>query len=247
MIKKQPVPVCPMPRKTTPFLLGVTLPELLVTLAIACLLMMILSNWVLYLYRQQEQRQQQLQLQQAVHSALQLMSKDLRRSGYHFPKSQHNLSLFQWQKRSLTLNLPKQDYYQCAMFFYDLNKDGCIGNQNSNTACTMGAQNNSQNIQKELFGYRLAAGNLEMLFMFAGTINENCTTANCQRHINNPSCYSKGWSKFFDQRYMVRELSFRWLAEQRGLSISLTVSLRSEPTLSYQATALVPLLNEVAE
>ncbi|WP_065238680.1 hypothetical protein [Gallibacterium genomosp. 3] len=247
MSRVQPVLVCNINRKTPIFLLGTTLPELLIGLAITSLLIILFSHWVVYLYRYSDQQQQRLQLQQTVHQALQLMSKDIRRAGYHAPLSQNNLSLFQYQKRSLTLNLPKQDSYQCVMFFYDANRDGCIGTS-QNQGCVANGINQTKDVQKELFGYRLNARQLEMLFMFEDTIPQHCSAISCQQHLNNPSCYSRGWTKVLDeQRYIVQDLAIRWLEEKRGLSIGLTVSLREQPKITYQATTLIPLLNEVKE
>ncbi|MFC0309579.1 Type II secretory pathway, component PulJ [Gallibacterium trehalosifermentans] len=229
------------------FFIGATLPELLMAIALTSLLVLILSNWLLSLYHYQSQRQQQLQLQQDVHQALQMIRKDLRRSGYHYPNKNNNLALFRYQNKSINLVLPKQDYYQCVLFFYDLNKDGCIGNKQGSESCMLGTRNNTTEIQKELFGYRLAAGNLEVLFMFDKTIDHACSAVSCQQHLNNPTCQSKGWSKYFDSRYRVESLAFRWLPENRGMSVDLTVVLRNQENYRYQATVLIPLLNEVQE
>ncbi|MFC0322656.1 Type II secretory pathway, component PulJ [Gallibacterium melopsittaci] len=229
------------------FLTGTTLPELLIAITVASFLLIMLSNWCISVYHYNVQQQQRLQLQQDVHQALQLMTKDIRRSGYHYPIKNNNLALFRYQNRSINLVLPKQDYYQCALFFYDLNKDGCIGNRQGNNACMQGNQNKSTAIQKELFGYRLMSGNLEVLFMFSGSMNDNCSIVSCQQHLHNPTCNGKGWMKYFDQHYYVEDVAFRWLPENRGIRADLTVSLRDRPNIRYQAQSFIPLINESYE
>lgn len=249
MAKIQTAFVCKKMSSQSNWVSGVTLPEILIVLTISSLLILVLSNWVITLYRQQQQQQQLLQLQQMSQSALQMMSKDLRRSGYRRPRLDHNFALFQVQNRSLTLNLAKQDYYQCVLFFYDLNLDGCIGSApNQNQSCVVDGINNSKDIQLELFGYRFQAGNLERLAMFSGEnqfIANRCNTKTCQLHLLNPSCESRGWTKFFDPKFVVKHFAFRWLADQQGVAIELTLALAENPQLGYAATAIVPLINEV--
>ena len=40
-------------------------------------------------------------------------------------------------------------------------------------------------------------------------------------------------------------LKFNWLAEKKGIQITLKVHLNEQKQIAYQATVLVPLLNEV--
>ena len=83
---------------------GATLPEMLIVLMISMLIVSILVSLLMMVYQYRQQQQQQLQLQNQVHKALQLMSKDLRRAGYHAAKRENNLALFQIEGKSIQLN-----------------------------------------------------------------------------------------------------------------------------------------------
>lgn len=227
------------------YFVGATLPEMLIVLMISMLIVSILVSLLMMVYQYRQQQQQQLQLQNQVHKALQLMSKDLRRAGYHAAKRENNLALFQIGGKSIQLNQEKSGYFQCVMFFYDLNMDGCIGSQRRNQACIENERNSSSRLDEELFGYRYGNNNIEMLLMEKNSFVEECRAEECQRHLNNSACTAKRWYKLLPESYIVEMLKFNWLPEKKGVQITLKVYLNEQKQITYQATALVPLLNEV--
>ena len=241
----QRVPVYNMKIKHKTYFVGATLPEMLIVLMISMLIVSILVSLLMRIHQYRQQQQQQLQLQNQVHKALQLMSKDLRRAGYHAVKQENNLALFQIDGKSIQLNQEKSSYYQCVMFFYDLNMDGCIGSQRKNQACIENGRNSSTKLNEELFGYRYGNNNIEMLLMEKNSFVEECRAEECQRHLNNSACTAKRWYKLLPESYIVEMLKFNWLPEKKGVQITLKVYLNEQKQIAYQATALVPLLSEV--
>lgn len=133
---------------------GLTLLELMVSLALSSFLLVVILIFYGQTQRQNQSLLQQLQLQAEVHKVLQVIAKDIRRAGFRAANEKvrsNNLILFELPGSHPSINIAHQN---CVLFFYDLNADGCIGEHKSGI-CLNGTRNATKKIESELFGYRL--------------------------------------------------------------------------------------------
>lgn len=232
---------------------GQTLFGLMISISLSSFLILV----ILLFYQQSRQQNREmllhLQLQAETQRVLHLIAKDLRRAGFRAVSDavlQDNFSLFETdEKHSLTitqaLNANEQS---CVLFFYDLDESGCLGKKTKNSACMQNEQNATEEIERELFGYRLNQGMVETRLSYKNAVNAACQKATCQSYIQQQACNGGGWADLIDDsEYEVTSLRFSWLIENKALEVYLKVLLKRFPNVQYETSAIVPLLNAESE
>ena len=140
---------------------GQSLVSLMLSVSLSSFLLLV----ILQFYSQHQQQNQEillrLQLQTELQRVVQLMGKDLARTGFRAVSeklTKDNLSLFEQP------NQPSAIYYrsnecrekqQLCRIFYDLDANGCVGGQYKGDTCLANGRNATKEIERELFGYRL--------------------------------------------------------------------------------------------
>ncbi|TCP89765.1 prepilin peptidase dependent protein B [Cricetibacter osteomyelitidis] len=223
---------------------GQSLLELMISLALSVFLLMTILTFYSHTQQQNHRLLDQLQLQSELHKVLQVMAKDIRRTGFrakHEKVLNNNLSLFELDAPHKSINIPKPD---CVLFFYDLNADGCIGVQKSGV-CLNGSQNATKTIESELFGYRLNQQMVETRLTYKNAISQRCEQAECRSYLAEQACTNNGgWTDLLDNsEYEITELKFAWLGE-KALEVRIKGRLKNQPNLIYEANTVIPLLNE---
>lgn len=221
-----------------------TLFELLVSLALSAFLLLVILEFYSYVRWQNRMLFQQLQLQMEMQKVIQLMSKDLRRSGFRAVNeniSENNLFLFEQEGKYKDIVLRNQ----CILFFYDLNADGCIGVKKSGS-CIEQRNNTSKMIETELFGYRLHKKMIETRSTYKNSVKQSCDKAECQSYIGEEICTkSVGWIDLLDSsEYEILNLEFNFEGE-KAIFIRLKGRLKQSPHIEYETSTLVPLMNEM--
>ena len=131
------------------------------------------------------------------------------------------------------------------MFFYDLNLDGCLGTGFKKGLCIAGNRNATQEIERELFGYRLNNKMAETRLTYKNSVNQHCEQAECRRYLQEQACTGGGWTDLLDsQEYEITLLEFIWLNGNKGVEVRLAGNLRTNPNIAYETSAVTPLLNE---
>lgn len=232
---------------------GQTLFGLMLSIALSSLLM-----WLILLFYQHSQQQHRelllsLQLQTETQRVIQLMAKDLRRAGFRAVSDtvvQDNFRLFetdQGQAVSIT-QVTNAKEQSCVLFFYDLDESGCLGKKSKQAACMQGDRNATEEIERELFGYRLNQGMIETRLSYKNAVNSSCKKTDCQSYIQSQACHGGGWADLLDDtEYEVTALQFSWLLENQAIEIYLSVAFKQFPHIHYETTAIVPLLNAEAK
>ncbi|XWY21790.1 PulJ/GspJ family protein [Bisgaard Taxon 45] len=228
---------------------GYTLLSLLVSLSLSSFLLLIVVTFYLDVQRQSKSLHFQMQLQTELERVIQLMAKDIRRAGFRAPPDnaqQVNFSLFESDaERSLQLfSINGRNTSDCVLFFYDLDMNGCLGGKFKDKTCIRNGRNNTHQLERELFGYRLNNGMIETRLTYKSAVNSRCKLTECQRYLQQAACYSGGWVDLLDsQEYVISDLSFRWLVEKHALEIYLKGHLNKQTHVQYETTLVVPLLN----
>ena len=66
----------------------------------------------------------------------------------------------------------------------------------------------------------------------------------CQRYTQQSACNHGGWVDLLDEKeYEISDLTFTWLAEQKGIEVRLIGNLKQHKKISYETAIVVPLLN----
>lgn len=224
---------------------GQTLLGLMFSLTLSSFLLLSIISF--YHYSQQQNREilQHLQLQAELQRAVQLIGKDLRRAGFRAvsDKVTHsNFHLFEQDAKikSLTINQGGS----CALFFYDLDMNGCIGTKFKNGICAEHDRNTTQEIERELFGYRLNNKMLETRLTYKNAVNQSCEKTQCQSYLQPSACNGGGWTDLLDEKtYEITQLKFNWLAGQQGIEVILAGNLTENKAIRYETSIVVPLLN----
>lgn len=235
-------------QRTLSYYSGMSLLELLISAGLTALLLLFLTQFVTSTQLNASALSEKLQLQQELQRVAQLISKDLKRAGYRMAGANGaNFHLFELENSSIKLNRKVGNHYQCVMFFYDLNKDGCLGIKRGKNACADQGKNKTKDLQTELFGYRLMNGMIETLFMYANAVPNNCSQIRCQKHLDNPNCESKGWTKLLDETlYRINKFELNWLENTKLPIIKLYLQgeMNNDKRLQYEVTSLIPLFNQ---
>ncbi len=231
---------------------GHSLLSLIIALSLSSSLLLLLSQFFNQLYQKNSNETQTLQLQIEIHQVLSTMIKDIRRAGFIATNDKvlvSNFKLFKNDEFPYIANIGElkgEQAHSCILFFYDLDKNGCIGSRPTSGICMSNNQNQSNNIQSEIFGFRLNNKNIQVRSGYRTAFNQRCPQTQCQSYIQPNACNSIGWSYLLDEtEYAISHLQFSWLAEKKGIFIDIEGYLLKKPHIKYQTSAVVPLLNGV--
>lgn len=112
----------------------------------------------------------------------------------------------------------------------------------------MNGRNNTREIERELFGYRLNQNMLETRLTYKSAVKQNCTQEECRRYTQQSACHYGGWADLLDEKeYEISQLSFDWLSEQKGIKIRLSGRFKRHKQIEYETSMIVPLLNGAKE
>lgn len=228
---------------------GQTLFGLMLSVSLSSFLLLVILLFYQQIQQQNREMMLRLQLQAETQRVLHLISKDIRRAGFRAVSdsiSDDNFSLFTTDEGN-TLVIAQGNNAKtqsCLLFFYDLDESGCLGKKTKNAACMLNDQNLTEEIERELFGYRLNQGMLETRLSYKNAVNTNCKKAECQFYLQSSACNGGGWADLLDDsKYVVTDLRFMWLIEQKAIKAYLQVALKQFPKISYESLAIIPLLN----
>ncbi|MGC7590556.1 hypothetical protein ACPWUF_08755 [Bisgaard Taxon 46] len=229
---------------------GQILFNLLFSLFLSSLLILVMVAFYVQIQQQNKTMSGTLALQSELQSIIQLIEKDVRRAGFRAVSEkviQHNFSLFEQENGRSVAMFSMQDNQKddCLLFFYDLDRNGCLGGAFKGKQCVQNGHNQTQYIERELFGYRLNQGMIETRLMYKSAVNPRCVLTECQKYLQKEACRYGGWVDLLDaQKYRITHLSFQWLAERKGIAVSLMGELKQQPEITYETSAVIPLLNQ---
>ncbi|EFA28223.1 conserved hypothetical protein, partial [Haemophilus influenzae HK1212] len=146
---------------------------------------------------------------------LQLIGKDLRRLGFralNAKLTESNLSLFELDEQGTAIFISQEDNAppnSCVLFFYDLNKNGCVGKGSPKT-CMKKGKNTSKSSTEELFGYKVSNKMIKTKLTYQSVIPTNCTAETCKRAFQQTACNAGGgWADLLDNNeYEITRLQF---------------------------------------
>ncbi|MDO5055653.1 hypothetical protein ACFSAV_08210 [Pasteurella oralis] len=227
---------------------GQTLLSLLLSLSLSSFLLFVFVTFYVHSQRQNQYLFLHLQLQSELQRVIRLIAKDIRRAGFRAfsaKTQQTNFSLFEQAHSSLQLfSINEQNEQDCVLFFYDLDTNGCLGEKFKGKSCVVGEHNNTTHVERELFGYRLNQGMIETRLTYKSAVNSHCKLEECQTFLQKSACTSGGWVDLLDKKeYVIRHLRFHWVANKRGIEMYLAGYMQSQPTIFYETSAVIPLLN----
>lgn len=229
---------------------GQTLLGLVFSLGLSSFLLLAIIGFYSYSQQQNQLILQQLQLQAELQRVIQLIAKDLRRAGFRALSEKvihSNFHLFEQDEQPVALTIARADSENrnsCVLFFYDLDMNGCLGTKFKGGSCADKEQNTTQEIERELFGYRLNNKMLETRLTYKNAVNQSCQKAQCQRYLQQSACNGGGWVDLLDDKeYEITQLNFQWIADQKGIEVLLSGRLMTNNEISYTTTAVIPLLN----
>ncbi|MDU8924069.1 hypothetical protein RYD26_03945 [Pasteurellaceae bacterium LIM206] len=233
---------------------GQTLFSLLLTIGLTALLGTVMMKFFSTVQQHNQRLFLRLKLQAELQRVLHLIAKDVRRTGFRAVGEKvitDNLGLFEQESFPKSIRLGQvngEPPNSCVLFFYDLNKSGCLGNNIKNGYCVLNGKNQTNDIKDELFGYRLNKKRIEVRSGYKGNFNQRCSVQDCQRYLQPEECNSTGWNKLLDDtEFDVTRFRFTWLVEKRGLELQLTGNLKSFSDITYTSSAIIPLFNEMNE
>ncbi|TDQ59885.1 prepilin peptidase dependent protein B [Mesocricetibacter intestinalis] len=230
---------------------GHSLTAMLIAMGLSCFLLTIVISFYTQSQQQNKILMAQLQLQAELQRLLQLMAKDLRRTGFRGVSDrvkQANFDLFVTDKEGHSFfigEMAQEHRGSCILFFYDLDSNGCLGTTVKSGVCSREGQNTAGEIERELFGYRLHDNMLETRLAYKNAVNQHCKMADCKAYLGQQACNGGGWADLADsQIYLITKLKFSPMADNKGVQIELAGHLRNFPHISYATSAVVPLINE---
>lgn len=233
---------------------GQTLVALMISVALSSFLLLVIMQF--YSQHQQQNREMllRLQLQTELQRVIQLIGKDLARSGFRALSdklTKNNFALFELGNVPSSVFITQMNIERnnsCVLFFYDLDSNGCIGTGYQEGACISNKRNATKEIERELFGYRLHQKMLETRLTYKNTVKQNCNREECQRYTQQSACNHGGWVDLLDDKvYEISHLSFDWLAEKQGVEIRLAGHFKTNKKIKYETSLVVPLLNGAKE
>lgn len=237
---------------TIPIVKGQTLIGLLVSLALATIFLLTLSQFYTHIQIQNRDIVLRLSLQAEMQRILQLIAKDLRRAGFRAVNEkliQSNLSLFELDSKGTAITISQANnapQNSCVLFFYDLNANGCIGEKYTANNCMVGGRNEAKSIEKELFGYKLNGKMVETRQTYKSAVDSRCDSVECKRYLAQQTCNAGGgWTDLFDEKeFEVSQLIFTPLANNRGIEVRLSANLVQRKDIRYDSSIVIPLLNQ---
>lgn len=241
--------------KSKRFMRGQTLVGTLLAISLGTALLLVLLAWFSKSQWEQKQRWQRLNLQQALQQKLQLIAKDVRRIGYlaipdrATPILQTNLRSFTQNTQGRMFSIRHklgENSQSCLVFAYDMDHSGCFGSTFTEQRCVIKGRNNTNELYREMFGFRLNQGRLETRGRKG--ISRNCTTAQCRQYLNATACQESHWQNVLDEKQVLLDkLHFQLITSptgQKAMGILLAGHRREQPNIRYETQAFVPLMNE---
>ena len=229
---------------------GQSLVSLMLSVSLSSFLLLVIMQF--YSQHQQQNREMllRLQLQTELQRVIQLIGKDLARAGFRAVSdklTKDNLPLFEQPSQPSAITIAQMNVEKsnsCVVFFYDLDVNGCVGGQYKGDSCLVNERNTTKEIERELFGYRLHQKMVETRLTYKSAVKQNCSFEDCQRYTQQSACNHGGWVDLLDEKeYEISDLTFTWLAEQKGIEIRLIGNLKQHKKISYETAIVVPLLN----
>lgn len=209
--------------------------EILISLMLATLLIITISHWYGNILVNRVKQSELLKLQQNTHQILSYFQQHIQHIGYRSQyRKDSNYDLFTVNGKDYKLVNPN-----CFLFFYDINRDGCIGTLKTGS-CVNHNINSTYNISKEIFGFHLRNNNL---YIFDDNANfYRCYGKQCQKWAN--SCKENKWRNISERAdYQIEKLVFKW--EKEGVLLRIVLKLKSvkNAKISYEAESYVYLIN----
>ena len=232
------------------YMSGQNLVSLMLSISLSSFLFLVILQF--YSQHQQQNREMllRLQLQTELQRVIQLIGKDLARAGFRAVSdklTKDNLPLFEQPSQPSAITIAQMNVEKsnsCVIFFYDLDVNGCVGGQYKGDSCLVNERNTTKEIERELFGYRLHQKMVETRLTYKSAVKQNCSFEDCQRYTQQSACNHGGWVDLLDEKeYEISDLTFTWLAEQKGIEIRLIGNLKQHKKISYETAIVVPLLN----
>ncbi len=209
--------------------------EILISLVLGSLLLLSLSTLYSQFLASQIKQDERLLLQKEAHQLINYFQQHIQHLGYQGQaRADSNFSFFEQNGQRYALVKPS-----CFIFFYDLNNDGCLGKRaTKNTACTQGELNNTKELAKEIFGFKLE--NKE-IYLYADNQLINCSREQCKSLLS--SC-GNNWTKLTSSElFQVTDLAFSWKKQDQLLQIDLALASVKSPQINYHVTAYTYILN----
>lgn len=211
-----------------------TLIEMLLTLALGSVILLSISQLFSYFQTTHKTQQTLMQLQKESHQLLHYLQQHIQHIGYQgASRKESNFSLFEKAGKRYAQPSPN-----CLIFFYDVNNDGCLGKrQTKTTACRIASLNQTKDLAKEIFGFKLE--NKELL-IYTGNTLENCSEIQCQKLLS--QCHTGRWEKLISKEdFQIDKLNLQ--LKDNIMQIELIIS---KENIAYENKALVFILNSEA-
>lgn len=208
--------------------------EILITTALGAFVLLVFASSYTDFYRSQIKQRELLALQADAHQIINYFQQHFQHSGYQGSKrGDSNFDLFQLNRKSV--NIPNK---HCIMSFYDVNQDGCLGKRRTKTtACKLGDLNNTRDVLKEIFAFKLENNEI---YTFSQKL-DTCVKENCSKLLE--SC-NGAWSKFTEiNSVKVNKLNFNWKKQDILLEVEIELESVKERNLIYSAKSYIFLLN----
>ncbi|MDP8162683.1 hypothetical protein QJU89_05165 [Pasteurella skyensis] len=211
---------------------AVTLVEILISLSLTTVLLFSFASFYSSSHQNQNKLKTRLELQQNTQQIINFFKQHIQHLYYQgINREQSNYTLFQNNQLSVNI-LP-----HCLLFFYDINSDGCVGNRKKNSACATKKQNKTNQIAKEVFGFKVK--NQEIYIYEDSRINK-CLLPKCKQLLT--SCDQGEWGKLTENsNYKVSILNFTWLKEHKIMQVSLSLKKNGE---TYSSQSYIYIFND---
>ncbi|MDO4698947.1 MAG: hypothetical protein Q4A60_09830 [Pasteurellaceae bacterium] len=216
---------------------ALSLVEILIALGLSAFLLMVLVKWQSQFVVSQLYLRERLQLQQHAQQMVAYMQKHIQYLGFVAKSKQGgNDELFRLNGKAYHL-MPN-----CLLFFYDVNRDGCIGRAFGKQGfCQQAGVNRADEVVKEFFGFKFQPPHL---LVFARDI-KRCRQEACQewRDYCQQTSYWENATDLVD--YQLDNLQFDWLKPEQILRIRLRLRSQKYPDIQYETVAYSKVLNGV--
>lgn len=212
-----------------------SLVEVLIALSLSAFLFFVLAQWQAQFVARQFKQQELLHLQQHAQQMMAYMQKHIQYLGFVAKSKQgSNAELFRLNGKAYHL-MPN-----CLLFFYDVNRDGCIGRGfGKQTLCQQAGTNRADELVKEFFGFKFQPPHLLVLTHDI----KRCRQTQCQQWVDYCQ-HNQYWENATDLvDYQVKHLQFDWLKPEVVLRIHLRLGSLKYPDIQYETMAYHYLLN----
>ncbi|MBE2896301.1 prepilin-type N-terminal cleavage/methylation domain-containing protein [Pasteurellaceae bacterium HPA106] len=230
---------------------GFSLLEMMVSVAIGSALLLLMVRFFTQTLNTQQASHKRLQLQSEIHRVLNLMAKDIARSGYIAQEQVRvsNAALFSRDATSsgVITQAQRASENSCFLFWYDVDQSGCIGSRHD-SICAQGGRNRTLDIQTELLGYRLNSQMVETRIMYKRGTQQQCRASECQAYLADSGCDTKGWGDLMDSAtYQITALNFTWLVVNKALRVDIAGRYKAKRWrhIHYQSAVVIPIENQL--